>query len=150
MIEEVATVINCSGKQAILEAQRKSTCGSCAAKSGCGTAVFAKTLGKKSSRITVDNTLNLQVGDRVLVGLHENALLLGSSIIYLLPLIGLLVFALLGKGLSQQLFDIENELLVIVFAIIGFVLSMSLVKKFNQKVKTDPRFQPVLLKKLIV
>ena len=150
MIEEVATVIDCSGEQAVLEAQRKSTCGTCAAKSGCGTAVFAKTLGKKSSRITVTNTLNLQVGDRVLVGLHENALLQGSFIVYLLPLIGLLFFALLGKELSQQLFNIENEIPIIMFAITGFVLSMSFVKKFNQKVKTDSRFQPVLLKKLIV
>lgn len=150
MIEEIATVIECSGKQVVLEAQRKSTCGSCGAKAGCGTAVFAKTLGKKSSQITVDNTLNLQVGDRVLVGLHENAMLLGSFIVYLIPLLGLLIFAITGNWLIQQIYQEESEIVTIVFALLGFIFSMGLVKRFNRKIKTDPRFQPVLLKKFIV
>ena len=149
MIEETATVVQCSNGQAILEAQRQSTCGSCAAKSGCGTAVFAKTLGKKSSQFTVDNTLNLHVGDKVMVGLHENALLLGSFMIYLLPLAGLLLFAVVGKWFSQQVFHVETELLVIMFSVAGFLLSLGLVKKFNRKIKGDARFQPVVLRKLI-
>jgi sigma-E factor negative regulatory protein RseC len=149
MIEEVATVIECSEQQALLEAQRQSSCGSCAAKAGCGTAVFANTLGKKSSRITVANTLNLQVGDKVVVGLQENALLLGSFMIYLLPLIALIVFAVLGKWLTGQFFNSNNEILVIGFAIVGFVLAIRIVKKFSARVKNDSSFQPVLLRKLI-
>lgn len=149
MIEEIATVIACSGQQAILEAQRQSTCGSCGAKAGCGTAVFAKTLGKKSSQITVENNLNLQVGDKVIVGLHENALLLGSFVIYLFPLLGMMLFALAGNYISNY-FSINNELLIIGAALIGFILTISFVKRFNAQIKTDPRFQPVILKKLIV
>lgn len=149
MIEETATVVECSNGQAVLEAQRQSTCGSCAAKSGCGTAVFAKTLGKKSSRITVDNTHNLQVGDMVMVGLHENALLLTSFVIYLLPLAGLLLFAITGKWLSQHLFILDNELLIVIFSIVGFLFSLRLIKKFNRKIKNDVRYQPVVLRKLI-
>ena len=149
MIEETATVIQCSKGLAILEAQRQSTCGSCAAKSGCGTAGFAKTLGKKSSQITVTNTLNLQVGDKVMVGLHENALLLGSFVIYLIPLAGLLLFAIAGKWFSQQLLHIEGELFVISSSITGFLFSLWLLKKFNKKIKNDVRFQPVVLRKLI-
>ena len=150
MIEEVATVIECSDEQAVLEAQRQSTCGSCSAKAGCGTAVFAKTLGKKSSQIMVDNTHNLQVGDKVLVGLHENALLLGSFVIYLLPLLVMFAFAVLGDLLMAHLFNVESELLVICFALTGFVMAMGFVKKFNIKIKNDARFKPVALKKLIV
>ncbi|MEJ2142497.1 MAG: SoxR reducing system RseC family protein [Gammaproteobacteria bacterium] len=149
MIEEVATVIDIHDGQVLLEAQRQSTCGTCAAKTGCGTAVFAKTLGKKSSQITTINTLNLQVGDRVLVGLHENALLLGSFMVYLIPIIGLFVFALIGQWFSQQWLNVENELWIIGFATAGFILALSFVKKFNRKIKNDSRFQPVLLKKLI-
>lgn len=149
MIEEVATVIDCRDGLVLLEAQRQSTCGTCAAKAGCGTAVFAKTLGKKSSQITAKNTLNLQVGDRVLVGLHENALILGSFMVYLIPIIGLFIFALIGQWFSQQWLNVENELWIIAFASAGFFLSLSFVKKFNQKIKNDKRFQPVLLRKLI-
>ena len=150
MIEEVATVIKCSDEYAVLEAQRQSTCGSCGAKASCGTAVFVKTLGKKSSQIRVNNTLNLQVGDKVLVGLHENALLLGSFVIYLLPLLGLIIFSLLGNWLSQSYFNSDSELFVISFALIGFIVAMLFVKRFNNRAKSDDRFQPILLKKLIV
>lgn len=150
MIEEVATVIHSADGQVLLEAQRHSTCGSCAAKSGCGTAVFASTLGKKSSQFTAENTLNLQVGDKVLVGLHENALLLGSFIVYLLPIIGMFVFAVIGQWFMYQWFNVNNELIVIASAVAGFIVSLNVVKKFNRKIKNDIRFQPVLLKKMIV
>lgn len=149
MIEETATVIGCQDNQALLEVQRQSTCGSCQAKSGCGTAVFAKTLGKKVSRISVNNTLNLQVGDKVTVGLQESALLTGSAIIYLLPLIIMLLSAVLGQWLAHHLFNNSSELLVIIFAIAGFAFAMKLISHASRKMKNDERFQPVLIRKLI-
>jgi len=149
MIEETATVVSCVDNQAKLEVQRQSTCSSCNAKSGCGTAVFSKTLGKKVSQVTVENTLNLQIGDRVVVGLQESALLTGSAIIYLLPLIMLLAFAILGQWLSKQFFDNTTELMIVVFAGAGFILAMKMVNRFSQKIKNDDRFQPVLIRKLI-
>lgn len=149
MIEETATVVSCLNNQAKLEVLRQSTCSSCNAKSGCGTAVFSKTLGKKVSQVTVENTLNLQVGDKVVVGLQESALLTGSAIVYLLPLIMLLVFAILGQWVAKQFFANTTELMIVGFAGAGFVLAMKMVSRFSRKIKNDDRFQPVLIRKLI-
>lgn len=150
MIEETAIVISCQNMQATLEVQRQSTCGACNAKSGCGTAVFAKTLGKKVSQISIDNTMNLRVGDKVIIGLPENALLTGSAIVYLLPIIAMILFAMLGQWLSSQLLSHPSELLVIIFSISGFALAMKLVRYYSQLAKRDERFQPVLIRKLII
>lgn len=149
MIEETATVVSCENNQAMLEVQRQSTCGSCNAKSGCGTAVFAKTLGKKVSQVSVNNTLNLQVGDKVIVGLQESALLTGSAIVYLLPLISMLLSAALGQWLANHLSDEPSEILAVSFAIAGFAAAMKLISHFSKQTKNNERFQLVLIRKLI-
>ena len=149
MIEETATVVSCVDDQAKLEVQRQSTCSSCNAKSGCGTAIFSKSLGKKVSQVTVVNTMNLRVGDKVIVGLQENALLTGSAIVYLLPLVLMLVFAILGQFLSEKFFEYVSELMVIGFAAAGFIVALKLVNQFSNKIKNDKRYQPILIRKLI-
>ncbi|MGD8811179.1 MAG: SoxR reducing system RseC family protein [Thioalkalispiraceae bacterium] len=149
MIEETATVIGCEQNRARLEVLRQSTCNSCQAKSGCGTAVLSRTVGQKVSQITVENTLNLQVGDKVIIGLQESALLSGSFIVYLVPLLMMLVFAMLGQWVSNLLLTEASELLVIGFAIVGFVLAIKLTRRFSRKISNDVRYQPVMLRKLI-
>lgn len=149
MIEETAIVVSCIDNQAKLEVQRQSTCSSCNAKNGCGTAVFSKKLGKKVSQITVANTLNLRVGDKVVVGLHENALLTGSMIVYLLPITLMLIFAILGQWLTEQFYGDVTELLVVGFAATGFIVALKLVNHFSNKIKNDNRFQPILIRKVV-
>ncbi|UCE90683.1 MAG: SoxR reducing system RseC family protein, partial [Pseudomonadota bacterium] len=44
MIEELGVVGACEGEYAWVQMERRSTCGRCAARQGCGTAVLAKVL----------------------------------------------------------------------------------------------------------
>jgi len=148
MIEETATVIDCVDSQARVEVQRRSTCQSCNAKSGCGTAVFSKTLGKKVSQFTVENSLDLSVGDKVLVGMHENAFLTGSVIVYLLPLITMMLFALLGEWSAVLLYGYSSEAHTIVFATIGFIVGLRVISIFSLRIKNDTRYQPIAIRKL--
>ena len=150
MIEETATVIDCVDNQARVEVQRRSTCNSCNAKSGCGTAVFSKTLGKKVSQFNVENSLNLSVGDKVVVGMHENAFLTGSVIVYFLPLIMMMLFALLGEWGVKQIYGYSSEVLTIIFTVVGFIIALKMVSRFSLRIKNDARYQPVAIRKLNV
>jgi len=118
MIEETAIVIDVKDQLVLLETQRKSACQTCSVKSGCGTSTLAKVVGKRSSQFAVDNDLNVQIGDKVIVAIDENALVQGSLLIYLFPLIAMMLAGLLAE------FLFANEGFTILAVIAGFVIAM--------------------------
>jgi len=118
MIEETAIVIDVHGQQVLLETQRKSACQTCAVKSGCGTSTLAKVVGKRSSQFAVDKTFDVKVGDKVIVAINENALVQGSLLIYLFPLIFMMLV-----GLIVEYFFV-NEAITILSVIVGFLMAM--------------------------
>ena len=118
MIEETAIVIDINGQQVLLETQRKSACQTCSVKSGCGTSTLAKVVGKRSSQFVVDKNFEVQVGDKVIVAINENALVQGSLLIYLFPLIFMMLVGLLAEYLFV------NEAITILSVVVGFLMAM--------------------------
>ncbi len=74
MIEERARVVAVRPGLAWVVITRRSACGTCHASSGCGTAVVAKLFGDKVNRLQVADTLGVQVGDRVVIGIADSTL----------------------------------------------------------------------------
>ena len=147
MIEETATVVKCEGEFAWVEAQRQSTCGNCAANKGCGTSVLAKVVGKKVARMKAINKVNAHVGDSVIVGMNEAALVKGSLAVYLLPLIFMMLFAITGNVVAVQM-EWKSEWVVILFAVIGLVTAGLWLRGFTRRIQHDSDFQPVILRRL--
>mgnify|MGYP002713260441 CR=1 FL=1 len=142
MIEETAIVIDVKDQQALLQTQRKNACQSCSVKSGCGTSTLSKVVGKRSSQFVVENTLNLKIGDQVIVAIEENALVQGSLLIYLLPLI-----MMLGSGmLSETLFKLEW--LTILSAVLGLLCSMFIVRFILKQRHFKEAIQPHLVRRV--
>lgn len=147
MITENATVVLIENNQTWIETQRKSACGQCSANKGCGTSVLSKVIGNKMSKMKAINNIDAKVGDEVIVGLNEKSLLKGAFIIYMLPLLFLFLFSLLGQFVSAN-FQIQNaELVIILFAIIGFYIGMRRVTFFSKSIEKNESYQPVILKK---
>ncbi len=142
MIEETAIVVDINGQQVLLETQRQSACQSCSVKSGCGTSTLASVVGKRSSQFVVDNSLELQVGDKVIVAIDENALVQGSLLIYLMPLI----FMLLIGVLVETLF--ANEPLTIASVASGFVVSLFAVRFILSTSSLKKSVQPHLVRQI--
>ena len=142
MIEETALVLEVREQQALLQTQRKSACQACSVKSGCGTSTLTKVVGKRSSQFVVENTLNLQAGDQVVVAIDENALVQGSLLIYLLPL----VLMLLAGTLAEFLF--ASESVTILFSIAGFVLSLIAVRYTLSFSRLKKSIHPQLLRRI--
>lgn len=145
MIEETAKVVEAGDKGIWVEVQRQSTCGQCAANKGCGTAVLQKVIGNKRTRVRVLSDIPVRVGDEVVVGLDESAYLKGSFAIYLVPLILMFVFGLLGETLAKQLVLTVDNSVAVLFAITGFAVGVAWLRKFNKSISDDKHYQPVIM-----
>ena len=148
MIEEQAQVVQRDGDYVWVETQKQSTCGTCSLNKGCGTGIIATYFNNKTARIKIENAIGANIGDRVLIGLNESALMLGSFLVYLLPLLFVLIFAIFGELMANQLLIEAKEMVVIMSAVIGFLISIFFVRKLVKRSKGSNRFQPVLIKKL--
>lgn len=147
MIEQTAKVIQCNADQVLIEVRRQSACGECSVKSGCGTSVLANLFGKKGIRLCLKNTIDVKSGNDVVIGIAEAGLLKISFLVYMLPLIGMIIFALLGAELFTQLQANNKELMTVFSAITGFVVSGILVRRVTATDKFIQACEPVLLRK---
>ena len=124
MIEEYAVVTACVDDQATLEIERRVACGLCGQKRGCGNATWGKLLGHKSHAFSAKNGIHANVGDTVVVGINEQAILSSVFLLYILPMLGMLTSAVL----TDLYFN--NEFYVMIGAATGLLFSFVLVKRF--------------------
>ncbi len=148
MIEEQARVIDIDGDQLLLQAQTQSACGACAAKKGCGTAVLSKVIGRKFTHFQAENSIDAKIGDTVIVGIAEDALLTGSAVIYIVPIFAMIALALMADFLFA--FDLDQrDLYVAASAILGLALGSLFSKYYFQAQSSTQKYTPVVLRKLL-
>ena len=148
MLEEQGTVSHLEEPYAWVETERRSSCTSCAARSGCGTAVLAKVLGRRQGKVRAINGIGARAGDRVVLGLAERALLQGSAAVYLVPLGAMMVAAGLGEWLAADLASAAAEPLSVVSGLLGLGVGLVWLRSFSRRIRDDVRYQPVLIRKL--
>jgi sigma-E factor negative regulatory protein RseC len=138
MIEEEAYVAAVADGQIWIEKQRQTACSGCA--QACPSASVSGFFASKPVRLKVLSDVAVLPGDRVVVGIAEEALASGSLWIYLLPLLGLFAGALLGKFLLGS--DIASAL--------GGLAGMGLCYAGLKASRLLERqgYQPVILRKL--
>jgi sigma-E factor negative regulatory protein RseC len=87
-LEGVARVVALDGAQVWLEPEQTTSCSGCAASVTCGSGGLGTTANRLAMRrFALPNALGLAVGDRVVVGVEDRALLKASGVAYGLPLI---------------------------------------------------------------
>jgi sigma-E factor negative regulatory protein RseC len=144
MIEESGQVVSLERGAVWVATSRKTTCSSCAANAGCGQGLLDK-LAISGPRGTVRalTDLNLAVGDRVIIGLREDAMLGASLRVYALPILGLLLGAT-GADLLAL-----GEPLSIAAGFVGFAAAGLWVRQHSHRHLADPALQPVVLRSLL-
>lgn len=100
LVEGTARVVEVDGNKVWLVPEQTTSCGSCASSGACG----AKGIGSTASRLEarrfpLDNEAGLVVGERVVVGIRETALLKASLTAYAIPLATMLV----AGGVAQSI-----------------------------------------------
>jgi sigma-E factor negative regulatory protein RseC len=147
MIEENATVTAVENGSAWVETERSGTCGGCAANKGCGTSVLAKVLGQRRTRVHVLNSVGAAVGDRVVIGIAEEALVRGSAAVYLVPLLGLFAGAVSGANLWEWWTGTTADWPAILAGATGLAAGLIWVRQYGARIRYNPAFQPVILRR---
>lgn len=106
----------------MLEIERRTACGLCGQKRGCGNATWGSLLGHDSHEFPAENAINANVGDSVIVGIDENVVLSSAFYLYVVPLCTMLLATVLADTL------LDNELYVILSAALGLLLGFAWVK----------------------
>jgi len=147
MIEENAQVVRIQDDEVWVETQRSSSCASCSAEKGCGTATLSKVLGKRHNVVRVLSTIPLGVGDQVVIGIREQALVRGSLAVYAVPILLLLLGALAGELGAEQFVWENAELASVTLGISGLLAGLVWLRRFTRGIQNDPNFQPLVLRR---
>lgn len=140
MIEETGQVVALRGDQAGVQALAQGACQSCKVRGGCGQRLMAEMIGDNNLPVYVDNRLGARVGDQVVLGMGEAALLQASLLVYLVPLLGLVGGGLVGDRILA-LGDAGTALM----AVVGMALCLLGGARFQRRAGSA-QFRPVLLK----
>jgi sigma-E factor negative regulatory protein RseC len=90
----------------------------------------------------VDNTLGVKVGDQVVVAVEESALVQGSLLMYLLPLLFMFALGIIGEYLFA------SELLTVLASLLGLSLGMLLVRYVLLQSHLKSSIQPHLVRRV--
>jgi len=139
LIEGFAQVVAVEGQTAWLVPEQTSSCGGCASASACG----SKGIGTLSSRLEarrfqLDNDANLRVGERVVVGIRENALVRASITAYFIPLATLLLSGALAQWIAGN--DFITMAAMISGLVFGLWLARVRAEQMMLKGELAPRF----------
>ena len=146
MIEERAVILSLdsetslSDSTATLEIERKIACGLCGQTRGCGNSIWGKLFAHQSTAFKAQNRINAKVGDSVIVGINESALLKSALLLYILPLASMLI----GAILATQIYDTNGYAML--GALLGLVLGFVWVKGHTMSSSYFKLQQPVILR----
>jgi sigma-E factor negative regulatory protein RseC len=150
MIEMQARVIAVEDSMALVEPMSGGSCSSCNSSSsltsggGCGADKIGQIFTIKTKNYRVINAISSRIGDEVIIGIEDGAVLRGSAVVYMLPLILIFIGAITAHYLMP---NINADLASIIGAASGFAVSALWLFHFNQQASLNPHYQPVILRK---
>ena len=147
MIEESAVVLSRDGNMAEVQAVRRGACGGCGARDACGTSLLDRFLGRRPLRLHLMNGIDAQVGEQVIIGVPEEALLRAAVAAYLAPLVGLIVGAIGAHELAGASGLVPPQGASLLGALTGFALVFRWLQGYSARLAADPRYRAVLLRR---
>lgn len=143
MMQEMARVISQDDSGWVqVEVQLKSACNHCSNSDNCGASSVAKAFGTKVQRFSIVSHKPCKEGDILKLGLSESVVLKAAALVYMMPLFGLFVGAILGQWLASVV-SLSPDLSSLVGAIIGAVLFWMFGKRKARQLEAQA--QPVIL-----
>ncbi|HEU0220051.1 MAG TPA: SoxR reducing system RseC family protein [Gallionella sp.] len=123
MVEGTAYVVAVEGNMAWLVPESGSSCGGCASASACGSKGIGTTASRlEARRFQLVNDAGLRVGERVVVGIRENALLRASITAYVIPLTTLLLAGALAQWAAG------SDIITMAAMLAGLALGLGLAR----------------------
>lgn len=146
MIEEQAIVVGVENDVTMLEVVRRTPCGLCGQTRGCGISLWGRLFGHRPNIFKAINQIDAKVGDSVIVGIEEQALLISSLTVYGIPLVTMLAGALIAGAFFAGEAAVHNDRNAVIGAIVGLILGLLWVKGHTAGRSLDAHYRPVILR----
>lgn len=146
MLEESGLVVSMQGDFARVSTSQQTACSSCAARKGCGTSLVASLFPRRERAFLAHNPVGARPGDRVVIGLDESALQIASLLLYLAPLLGLFIGAMLGLWLFPGQEGRAADLPAVTGGGIGLLLAFLVINRHAFGVLQRSRFRARILR----
>lgn len=141
MIEQQAKVTSVVDGKVWLLVERQSSCHNCQLNKGCGTASLGRLFGLKAQQLQLPNSLDLKLGDRVIVAIPDQSYLLASVLIYVLPLLLLFIFG----GVVESLW--QREWLTVIMSLVGLLCGLLISARLS-RVRFSSLLQPKIIRQI--
>ncbi len=115
-------------------------------KKGCGSANLAKFFSAKPVRVKAIDPIGSQVGEWVIVGIDERALVKGSFAVYAIPLLAMILMATLASAIFSD--TAFREMSSVICGLAGLGAGIAWSGRFAHKVADDNHYQPVILRRV--
>jgi sigma-E factor negative regulatory protein RseC len=142
MITENGIVTDANLSLAWVRTIRSGTCESCSSKDNCGTSHS----NKKEMVIAVKNTLNVQKGDQVVIGVDSKSLLVVTFLLYVFPVILLISGALIGNSIAFVL-RLNPSVAALIIGILFFCGAFFIIRKKSRTFSAKESYKPFLVRK---
>lgn len=137
-MREKACVVDVEGNKAKVVVTRHSACSKCNEDCILG---LDESHEKDEIYVKVKNDKNAEVGDTVNIELKNSSLVLGSLMIYLVPLLFFVIGYFVGANLSFLFGSISQELTGILFSFIFLYISYLFTKRVDKRLSKNKKFQ---------
>jgi sigma-E factor negative regulatory protein RseC len=142
LVEGTARVVAVDGSLAWLEPEQTGSCGGCAAAASCG----SKGIGTLASRLEarrfpLAGTTGLAVGDRVVVGVREDALVKASLTAYALPLVTMFAAGAFAQAAAGR------DDLTLAASVAGLALGLGIARLLARRLAASGQIAPRLLRR---
>ena len=145
MLRETGHVVAVEENSVWVETIRQSTCGTCAAQSGCGHGILNRISSGRKHYIQAFSgeieASSCAVDDHVTLSIPEEIILRGSLVVYMIPLLAML----LGSAMAVSLEFGNEDLTAILGAVGGFSIGLGIVRWHAWQHRSDISLQPSLL-----
>ena len=141
MITEHGIVTQATPAVAQIKTNRAAACEICTAKDSCGTLHRGREI-----TFEVPNTLGVQAGDTVLIGMKTKSALQLTFLIYIVPILCLVIGALTGDALAPY-FQINASFFAMVLGFSFFGLAFFILHKKSAGMNRKTEYKPRLIRK---
>lgn len=144
MVEEQAVVVDIDNEVAMLEVIRRTPCSLCGQTRGCGVSLWGKLFRHRPHIFRAANQIKAKIGDIVVVGIEEQALLRDSLLAYGVPLVAMMAGAFIAVAFWAG--DGNRDGSAVIGAVLGLVFGLVWVKGHAAGYGLGARCQPVILR----
>lgn len=141
MITENGIVTQSDKSTAWITTMRASACEGCSSKGSCGTGHSGKEM-----TVTVKNTLGVEKGDRVVIGLDTKPMVFLSFLLYVFPILLLIMGAIIGDSLAPLL-DMDKSFCAMILGFGFFGAAFWIIRKKQSVLAQKESFKPFLVRK---